>query len=304
MKTKHSKQLVKQMVDLKQKGLSSRDIASLLGVSKTSVNDNIKLVVDKNPTSKYLFLDIETSPDIAVTFKRFKANLNQDNILQDGGIILSISWRWMQESTARGLSLTPQEAIKGDDKRLVAVLYGLIEEADVIIGHNIDNFDLPCIKARMVINKFAALKKVKTIDTLKIARQMRFPSNRLGSLGVILGEGDKASHSGISTWIGCLAGSQDSLDEMLLYNLEDVDLLYRVYMRLRTHDSRPLNASLFTVIDSSMCPVCGSHDIEETGNTVYTNVSEFKEYECNSCGSRSRNRTRITTKTKSKNLLA
>jgi transcription elongation factor Elf1 len=186
----------------------------------------------------------------------------------------------------------------------VAVLFALIEQADVIIGHNIDNFDLPCIKARSVINRFAPLKKVKTIDTLKLARQMRFPSNRLGSLGVILGEGDKASHSGISTWIGCLAGNQESLDEMLVYNIEDVDLLYRVYMRLRNHDSRPLNAGLFTLDEKVMCPVCGSHEVEETGNTVYTTVNEFKEYECNDCGSRSRSRTAVSTKQKRKTLLA
>jgi ribosomal protein L37AE/L43A len=156
----------------------------------------------------------------------------------------------------------------------------------------------------MIINNFAPLKKVKEIDTLRIARQMRFQSNRLGSLGVILGEGDKASHSGISTWIGCLAGNQESLDEMLVYNIEDVDLLYRVYMRLRNHDSRPLNAGLFTLNEKVMCPVCGSHEVEETGNTVYTTLNEFKEYECNDCGSRSRSRSAVSTKQKRKTLLA
>jgi transposase-like protein len=304
MQNPHNQKILKQMLKLNHQGLSSRKIAEKLGVSKSSVNTNLKRLSNQSPTAKYLFLDIETAPDIAVTFKRFKANLNQDNILQDGGTILSISWRWLGEDKAQGVALTPQEALDVNDKRLCAILYGLIEQADVVIGHNIDNFDLPCIKARLVINRFAAPKKVKTIDTLKIARQMRFPSNRLGSLGVILGEGDKASHSGISTWIGCLAGNQSSLDEMLVYNIEDVDLLYRVYMRLRNHDSRPLNAGLFTLDEKVMCPVCGSHEVEETGNTVYTTVNEFKEYECNDCGSRSRSRTAVSTKQKRKTLLA
>lgn len=302
---KHSPEITQQIIDLKNQGNKSRAIASLLSVSKSSVNYvfNRAVKANKSSTKRYLFLDIETSPDVAVTFRRFKANLSQDNILQDGGMLLSISWRWMGDSEAQGLALSPEEAVGRNDNRLCSVLYGLIESADAVIGHNISNFDIPMIKTRMIINEFDPLKKVKEIDTLKIARQMRFPSNRLGSLGVILGEGDKASHSGISTWIGCLAGNQASLDEMLLYNLEDVDLLYRVYMRLRPHDIRPLNAGLFNKKENTVCPCCGSKDVHETSNSVYTPLSEFKEYECGTCGSRSRSRTSVSTKNKRKSLL-
>lgn len=298
----HTETILSRIVALKQQGLASREIGSKLGISKSTVNNHLSK--NNQPTSRYLLLDVETSPDIAVTFKRFKANLSQDNILQDGGSLISISWRWMGESKAQGVAMTPEEALQNNDKRLCAILFALIEQADVIVGHNVDNFDLPIIKARMVINKFAPIKKVRTIDTLKLARQMRFPSNRLGSLGVILGEGDKASHSGIKTWIGCLNGDQDALDEMLVYNIEDVDLLYRVYMRLRNHDARPLNAGLFTDNVELKCPVCGSTDIEDSGNTVYTPLNEFKEHVCNDCGARSRSRTALTTKQKRKSLLS
>ena len=306
---KHSQQITNSIIELKKQGCKSRYIAKMLDVSKSSVNYvfnrhmKTQLPVE-NSTRKYLFIDLETSPDIAVTFKRFKANLSQDNILQDGGVLLSISWRWMSDTQAQGLALTPQEAIDGNDARLCAVLYALIEKADVLIGHNIDNFDLPMIKIRLLINKFQPPKKIKTIDTLKIARQMRFPSNRLGSLGVILGEGDKAGHSGIKTWIGCIAGNQDSLDEMLTYNLEDVDLLYRVYMRLRAYDTRPLNSALFTSDETPRCPTCGSDNLHETLNSVYTPTCEYKEIECASCSTRSRGKVLINTRTKRSSLLA
>lgn len=307
----HDNDTLREIVVLRKVGLSSRAIAKHLGISKTSVNENLvklntKDKTNKHPTEKYLFLDVETSPNIAVSFNRFKANLSQDHILQDGGSLISISWRWLGDDRAQGIAMEPEEALANDDSRLCSTLWSLIEESDVIIGHNIDNFDLPTIKARLVINKFAPLKKVRTIDTLKLARQMRFPSNRLGSLGVILGEGDKSSHSGIKTWIGCLNGDQSSLDEMLVYNIEDVDLLYRVYMRLRNHDARPLNAGLFTDNEEHKCPVCGSTDVDESGNVVYTPLNAFKEHVCNDCGSRSRSRSRtaLTTKQKRKNLLS
>ena len=306
---KHTPEITQKIIDLKKAGCKSRFIAKALGVSKSSVNyvylRYMKTQVPvEDAVKRYLFIDVETSPDIAVTFKRFKANLSQDNILKDGGVILSISWRWMSDTQAQGIALTPQEAIDGNDSRLCAVLYALIEKASVLIGHNIDRFDLPMIKSRLLINKFAPPKKVKTIDTLKIARQMRFPSNRLGSLGVILGEGDKASHSGISTWIGCLAGNEDSLAEMLAYNLEDVDLLYRVYMRLRAFDTRPLNSALFSSDETPRCPTCGSDNLYETLNSVYTPSCEYQEVECKNCGTRSRGKVLINTRTKRSSLLA
>lgn len=306
---KHSQQITNSIIELKKQGCKSRYIAKMLDVSKSSVNyvfnRHMKTQIPvENSTRKYLFIDVETSPDVAVTFKRFKANLSQDNILKDGGVLLSISWRWMGDKSAQGLALNPTEALAADDSRLCAVLYALIEKADVLIGHNIDRFDLPMIKSRLLINKFTPPKKVKTIDTLKIARQMRFPSNRLGSLGVILGEGDKASHSGISTWIGCLAGNEDSLAEMLAYNLEDVDLLYRVYMRLRAFDTRPLNSALFVADETPRCPTCGSDNLHETSHSVYTPTCEYQEVECKNCGTRSRGKVLINTRTKRGSLLA
>lgn len=303
---KHSNEIQSQIITYKNKGKSSRWIAKALGISKTSVNNTYNksiVLLNKLPNAKYCFIDIETSPDVAVTFKRFKANLSQDNILQEGGVILSIAWKWMHSDTTHGLALTPEEAVTGNDKRLCAVLYALIEVADVVIGHNLDRFDLPVIKSRMVINNMQPLKKVKTIDTLKLARQMRFQSNRLGSLGVALGEGDKASHSGISTWIGCLAGSQASLDEMLQYNIQDVDLLYAVYNRLAPHTNLPINSAIFTSNTEVICPVCNSKDIHLTGNSVYTSACEYEEYECSNCGSRHRSRTAVNTKEKRKSLL-
>ena len=303
---KHSEKIIETIIVLKQRGCSFREIESLVGVPKSTVSDiwnRYQKLEELHPTSKYLFIDIENAPDLAVSFNRFKANLSQDNIIKEGGWLLSASWRWMFEDQAQGLALTPKEAKASDDKRLVKTISELVEQADVVIGHNIDGFDFPVVRSRLVINKLPPMKKVKTIDTLKIARQMKFQSNRLGSLGIALGEGDKASHSGINTWIGCMDGNKASLEEMLTYNLEDVDLLYRVYMRLRGHDHTPVNAALFSKKEHMLCPCCGSSNVHETGNTSYTKISEFKEYECSDCETRVRGRTPINTKAKRKSLL-
>lgn len=303
----YDQEVLNKIIQLKKEGFSSRAISKTLGISKSGVNDAyaryMKVPERQASNSRYLFIDLETRPDVAVTFKRFKANLSQDHVLENGGSLLSIAWRWMHDDKAQGLVLSPIEAVENNDVFLVETLFDLIEKADVVIGHNLDAFDIPILKSRLVVHNLPALKKVKTIDTLKIARQMRFNSNRLGDLGVILGEGEKQKHNGINTWIGCMAGKQSSLNEMLAYNIQDVELLYNVYQRLKSHDSKPVNSSLFTKREEHQCPVCGSEELDYTGNLVYTQFSAFDEIVCNACGSRSRDRKAVNSKEKRKLLL-
>jgi rRNA maturation endonuclease Nob1 len=92
---------------------------------------------------------------------------------------------------------------------------------------------------------------------------------------------------------------------MVDYNEQDVALLERVYMRLRAFDNRPANAGHFfeDAHNEHRCPVCGSDDVEYTGNSVYTPVSEFAEVVCNDCGHRSRTRQAKNSKEKRNSLL-
>lgn len=296
---------LQQILELKQQGLSSRKIGKLLGIGKSTVNDTINRSreIIKKGNARILFLDVETAPDVAVSFSRFKTNLSQDHVLHNGGWLISIAWRWSDETEVQGLSLTPYEAIRRDDLGLVARLYELFEQADILCGHNLDNFDLPIIRSRMVTNGFPVHKSLKTLDTLKMARTMKFQSNKLDSLGNILGVGAKVKHSGISLWVRCLHGEQDALDEMLKYNKGDIDLLVDVYMKLRAYDPKHTNIGLYNDADQPVCRVCGSLDLTLTGNSVYTQVSEFEEHSCNNCGARQRSRKAINTKEQRSNLM-
>lgn len=283
-----------QILAIKQElniGNSSRSIAKKLGISKSVVNNYRHKQVDvKLP--KVTFIDVETGPDIAVTFKRFKANFNQDNILQEGGWLLSVAYAF-DDGIVHSACLTPDEALAADDSRLVALMWEVIENSRVICGHHINGFDLPVIKARCAIHGFPALRKIKTIDTLQQAKQMRFQSNRLGSLGVALGEGDKLGHEGIDLWVKCLKGDPEALEHMRLYNEQDVELQRKVYKRLRSFDSKHPNLSITDGNNEHQCPVCGSHDVEPSGNCITTNLSVFEEYVCNDCSTRSRGRKAI-----------
>jgi transposase-like protein len=316
---KYTQETIAEIIQCKRAGMKSRQIAALLGVSKSGVNNvwnshldeinervvdySIALVKPKPKTPKVLFIDVETAPDLAVTFRRFKANIGQDNVLAEGGWLISAAWKWMHEAVIRSVVLDSEEARVQDDARIVATLYDLLEEADVVVGHNIDRFDLPIIKARMVVNGFPAARKVKTVDTLKIAKQMKFQSNRLDSLGIALGEGRKLEHEGIKLWIDCIQGDTAALQRMKDYNEQDIVLLENVYHRIKHMDTKPQNLGLYFDDDKVHCPVCGDTDVVETGNVITTQVSTFAEVKCNCCGARSRTRTPTNTKTQRQMLL-
>jgi transcription elongation factor Elf1 len=88
------------------------------------------------------------------------------------------------------------------------------------------------------------------------------------------------------------------------YNVQDVELLYKVYHQIKHFDNKAPNMATYYQDDKERCPVCGSEHVELTGNTILTNLSKFEEVHCTSCGARSRKRTNLLEKDKRKSLLS
>lgn len=305
---KYSESIKQAVQSLSELGLSSRKIASELGISKSGVNDLLNRVhcavqTDPAKTPNLLYLDIETAPCIAAVFGRFNINLSQANIVQNGGQLISVCWSWNDEPEVQGVVMTPKEARDRDDSRIVAELYEAIENADILVWQNGNNFDLKKIKTRCVMNGLPPPKTCKTADTLLIAKQLGFPSNRLDALGDYLGVGRKQPNSGMSLWLDCLAGVPEALEEMFQYNKQDVLLLRDVYKKIRAFDNRHPNVGQYYSDEKKHCTVCGSTDLHQTGHSVYTQVSEFAEVQCGSCGHRMRERSNLKTKEQMKKTL-
>lgn len=84
--------------------------------------------------------------------------------------------------------INSEEVINEDDKRIVQSLIKLINEADIVITHNGDSFDLPKISSRVVVNNLSPIKPYQSIDTKKIAaKQFGFSSNKLDALAGLFG---------------------------------------------------------------------------------------------------------------------
>ena len=271
--------------ELYKTGLSGRTIAARLGLSKSSVNSYIQTL-----PKTILYLDIETAPSVAASFQRFNVNLSSSHILEQGGWLLSAAWAW-NEGPVEGMVLRPNEARAKNDYRIIDTLYPLLEKAKVTVAHNGDRFDLPSIRTRMLLNNRVSPKKSKQIDTLKMAKQLKFNSNKLESLAIELGLSDvKQDVGGMSTWIDCIQGDKSALERMLSYNKQDVNVLRKVYHKLRSYSNQAVNVALFDNQDNLQCSVCSSIDLCQTDNLHYAGNSAYPELICMDCGSRHRSR--------------
>jgi predicted PolB exonuclease-like 3'-5' exonuclease len=301
---------------MKFEGFSSRAIATALGISKSGVNDllqrdqqlryNPRDVAFKNDGPKILVFDTETAAATALTFGRFKVNLSQDNILDNGGWILCACWRWLGEYETHRIFLTPTEVAEKDDSRIVAKLFELYEEADAVLAHNSQGFDHKVVQTRAIASGFPPLPQVKVLDTLQLVKKyLKLPSNRLDAIGEFFGLGRKISTGGISLWRRVQEGDVQAMEDMVTYCEQDVDLLYDVYLRTRQlgRAGSDFNAALYYDDDLVRCRVCGSVDVEATGRTTETSLNTFDEVRCNDCGAVHRHRQAKTTKEKRKSLL-
>ena len=253
-----------------------------------------------NSTIKTLLIDIETAPAIAYTFGRRKIYLSDDNIAQEGRI-LSVAYKWLHEDTIQYVNAPTEE----DEPVMLAQVYEVLEAADIVIGHNIKHFDMPVINSRLAYHSFPPPHAFKIYDTYDmVKRNFKFPSNRLDSLCKHLDIGAKLEHEGIQLWISVMNGDAEAWERFKQYNIQDVRLLEELYLMLRGYDQKHPNVNPMNATGEQRCTTCGSLDLKETSNIVYTPVSAFVEYQCNCCGKRSRARQTLIGKDNRSSILA
>lgn len=244
--------------------------------------------------AKVLLFDIETLPMEVYAWRLGEQNWNPDNIIRDW-CVLGYSAKWLFDAKTMSNILTPKQALERDDKSLVDEIYLLLQQADVVIAHNGDHFDLPKMNTRFLRYNMRPPSPYQTVDTRDTAkRAFGFSSNKLDYLAKYLGLPAKL-HTDFSLWVQCAKGEKESLDYMHQYNRQDIFVLEDVYVKLRPWIRHP-NMSLYMDVgtESKVCPKCGSDDVD-LGETYRTTASVFEAFRCNRCGSIGRMKTRQRT---------
>ena len=259
------------------------------GIEYTPHNPNIKL-------PKVFIFDLENAPSKAALYGMWKQNINPVQITEEW-YMLSWSGKWLFDTEMYSDVLTPAEAIEGSDKRIMESLWSFIDDADILIGHNINQFDVLKMNTRFVLNSILPPSPYQTIDTLLAARKnFAFSHNKLDYLCEQFGVAQKADNGGMARWLGCCEGNPEDLIEMEKYNRQDIVATEELYMALRPWIKTHPNLALYMEADSDACYKCGSTNIKwlynDSGEAkyYYTNVNKYPVYRCNECNSPGRSR--------------
>ena len=95
---------------------------------------------------RILILDIETTPLEAYIWQTqvWKARVNDEAVISRW-YMLTWSAKWLFSKDTMSMRLRGEEVLEENDKRIVEGLWKVLNEADIIIAHNGDSFDIPNI---------------------------------------------------------------------------------------------------------------------------------------------------------------
>jgi len=229
---------------------------------------------------KILLFDIETSFYHITTFGLYEQRPNFNQITKYQYII---SWaaKWLYDENVLSDIVTPQESLERDDKRILESIWNLLDEADIVIGHNVEQFDIRKLNWGFILHHMKPPSPFRTIDTLKHSRKIGYPaSHKLDDLRKAKGKKGKRK-TDYSLWQRCEEGNQQALDEMLKYNKQDVTENEEEYLDMRPFIKNHPN--LGVLMDMDVCPNCGCEHLDETEATYFTSANQFPVYRCQGC---------------------
>lgn len=238
---------------------------------------------------KMLVFDVETSSiDIlhrAYGLKVFKKRFDIEEIQRDW-TMLGAAWKWLDDDRVYCISVSPKNPL--NDYEIIKRLHEVLDEAEIIIGHNSDSFDLKKFNARALYYGLPPIGKKHTIDTLKIARKnFALTSNKLRYLANFLQLSVQKEES--PNWNAILSGDPEALSYMRHYNKIDVVVTEKVYKKLiGWHESHPNLNILNPIKDTAgnpilLCPNCQSPNIQKDGFYFLRN-GRYQRHKCSDCG--------------------
>lgn len=239
--------------------------------------------LDAKHYAKILILDLEVSPNIVTMpvydLKVRDKYINPDYVTHDQTII-AVGWRWYGEDQAHCVSVSPKDP--RNDRYCVQKAAELIDQADIVSGHNLDAFDLKILNMRLMTLGMPAIKKVKTIDTLKEIRKVaRFASNKLSYLTGTLGISEKTD---APDWRLVMAGDVDELSKCREYCKNDINASHDLLTKVMPHMKGAFDINAWHDLPVYLCPACGSHDTRKNGTVPSHGGTRRNQYKCNGCG--------------------
>ena len=231
---------------------------------------------------KRLFFDIETGYYVLKVrtwqLKNFQKYFNHEDIEREKEIIC-ISYKWQYEDQVHTLDWRQGE------KKMLKEFVKVMGDADEIIAHNGDKFDIKFIRTRCLYHGVLMYPSYRSLDTLKKSRsRFLFASNKLDYLGIFTGIGGKKEHEGFEMWEKIVEhGDEDALNNMIKYCERDVAMLEDFFFIISPFIVHENNFAVLTGGEKWHCPECTSKDVK-MHRTYSTPMGIIRrEMKCSNC---------------------
>lgn len=235
---------------------------------------------------RILIYDIETAPAIGLFFgKPYEVNIAK--IIQQE-YVFGFAWQWLGEKKIHTCYIWDFFRYTKDPTNSIEVIKKwaeLVKEADIIVGHNSDQFDYRQMHGRIVQFKLPPIPKPQQVDTKKLAKRLGYyESNKLDDLSKRFGHGGKLDHEGIELWWKCMNGEKKAQKHMVAYNKVDVEKTRQLYQDFMPYDERHPNMANIAGRPES-CPRCGGEKGFLAQGFRMTKTARYRRWQCKACGS-------------------
>lgn len=245
---------------------------------------------------KLLHLDIETRPALVRVWSAWKPHIDVDQIVEPTSV-LCFTAMW-HDDPDNLIFAKAQKVDSHEFREMIRAIHFLLHEADAVCHFNGDSFDLPMLHQEFVRMGLHAPPKIPSIDLRKVCKEKFRPtSGRLAFIGPYFKIGKKVEHEGWPLWNKCLdpqnPGHVDAWHRMEEYNKQDVVLLRKLYVTLRSWLPHSFNAALYepNAQGKVLCRVCASPNMKKDGLRK-TAAFAYQRWQCRNCGAYSQSRKR------------
>ena len=243
--------------------------------------------------AKVLYLDIETSPNVADVWGLYDQNIGLSQLKQPSRII-GFAYKWQGKGKARWIGEYNRDTgLLSDRQQMIDKAHELLDQADVVVTYNGDKFDLKVLNTMFITEGMTPPSPVLSLDLYKtVSRNFKFPSKKLAYVADVLIGDTKIQNGGHVLWRHCLDPDvhpdtrRKGWALMARYCRQDVDLLEPLHKVLEPWLPGTTNFALLN--DSvSGCRKCGSEKLVKRG-FAHTATRTYQRYQCTDCGGWSR----------------
>ena len=236
-------------------------------------------------TAKILVLDLEripawTKPLPVWDMKGLQHKYLRPADIQSWGRTICFAWRW---GTTGPIEFAA-EWQEGGREAYLRTAQRLLEECDVLSGHNSELFDHRHLAGDLFAELDVVVPAIKHIDTLKLARKhANYENNQLVSLTQRFGIPTKTDEYRIETAMNAVAGDVKAQRRIERYNIGDVRAssgMLKKYLPLSG-----VNLGLFE--DDPTVPVCarcGKASKMQRRGVAVKSALRYPRFQCQACG--------------------